>query len=573
MLSRNLFLLLVGLPLSARAQDVDTFSFSGSMWDRQGTLQVAHPHIGHAGGYYAGLGLTLADDPLVLEYPNGDEISKVSTQFSTRLMGGYNILGFARVDLEVPVYPTVRVDDQATFAMGNVRIGAAVPLLRYEDDGFGIGLHPFVDVPTGSAGAYISDEGVRGGGLLSLGGHHGAFGWALNGGVDMGATVDLIPPSDDTEADVQTLELGQYLRAGLSLNYIPTEDFVLGAEGTAQLPFTGGFQPWNKHDVEAHAYGSHTGKTGLIVTVGGGAGVFGGVGAPDYRVLLAVGYSAPPGPDDLDGDGLADDIDKCPSEPEDKDQFEDTDGCPDLDNDKDGILDTEDACINDPEDFDGFEDKNGCPEPDNDLDGLLDTEDSCPIEKGPRETQGCPDRDKDGLADASDQCPDEPGPRETQGCPDADGDRVPDYRDKCPNQPIDPRADPLRSDGCPARVYVTKAQIMILEKIYFDFNKATIKKQSFELLAEVANVINSNPQIKLIEVAGHTDDVGNDAYNLKLSQARVDAVVNHLVTVGKVDRSRLQPKGYGESKPIDSNATEDGRAMNRRVEFNILSQE
>jgi OOP family OmpA-OmpF porin len=122
---------------------------------------------------------------------------------------------------------------------------------------------------------------------------------------------------------------------------------------------------------------------------------------------------------DRDGDGLKDDVDKCPDDPEDKDNFEDEDGCPDYDNDKDGILDVRDKCPNDPEDKDGFEDSDGCPDPDNDKDGILDVDDKCPNEPGPKENQGCPDtdKDKDTVVDRLDKCPDEPGPPSNAGCP------------------------------------------------------------------------------------------------------------------------------------------------------------
>ena len=570
--------------LSARpaaAQDVDSFNFSGAMFDRQGTLQLSHPKLGQAGSYYAGLGMAYADDPLVLQYPSGREEEVVAAQFSTRLAAGYNLGGRVRFDLEVPVYPTVKVSDSPAsgedptfsnvFAMGNIRLGATIPLLTYEDEGVGVAATPFLELPTGRQDAYLSSGGFGGGLKAAVGGQVSSLGWNVEAGV-LFAKASELDPSGDTDPD-SVLTLGSSVVGGLGLHYDITPEFLVGAEGTAALPFVGGFGPWTRQDLEAHLYGSHVGETGLVVTLGGGTGVMAGVGAPDFRVLLAVAYHTPDGPGDRDLDGITDDKDQCPDDPEDKDQFQDQDGCPDPDNDKDGILDVGDACPNDPEDFDGFEDQNGCPDPDNDKDGILDGDDACPLEPGPAKTQGCPDRDGDGVIDKVDECPNEPGPVETNGCPDSDGDLVPDFRDKCPNQPVDRRADTSISDGCPSKVIVTKAQIVILDKIYFDFNKSSIKPVSFPLLAEIATVINNNPQIKQIEVAGHTDNVGADEYNLKLSQARVDAVVKHLVKFGNVDPARLVAMGYGESKPIDTNDTEEGRAMNRRVDFNILRQD
>ncbi len=546
LLLRSCVVLLLMGGARAHAQDVDTFNVSGSLFDRQGTLQLTAPSIGEARTWYAGGALVYADSPLVVEFEDGTEEEVVASQLSTRLMGGYNLLGKARLDLEIPVYPVVRVAEElgvgadaqtfdGQFALGDLRLGATVPLLGDEDGVFGLAVAPYLELPTGSEEAFVANGGFSGGLRAAAGGLAGPLGWNANLGVGLGraAAID------------ETLSLGNNLNTGVGVNYLITDTVLAGAELTALLPFVDGFDPWNKKDVEGHLYGTWLGEGGLVGTLGLGSGLLAGVGAPDFRVALALAY-APIGPFDRDADGIVDDVDRCPDDPEDKDQFEDVDGCPDPDNDKDGVLDVSDRCPLDPEDMDQFEDANGCPDPDNDKDTVLDVVDACPLE---------------------------PGPVETKGCPDADRDRVPDFRDKCPNDPIDPRADPELSDGCPTKAVLTKKEIVILDKVYFDFDKATIKPVSFDLLGEVAKIINDNPQIKLIEVGGHTDDLGGDAYNKKLSQARVDAVVDYLVKTGKVDRARLSAVGYGETVPIASNADEAGRAENRRVEFKILQQD
>jgi outer membrane protein OmpA-like peptidoglycan-associated protein len=121
----------------------------------------------------------------------------------------------------------------------------------------------------------------------------------------------------------------------------------------------------------------------------------------------------------------------------------------------------------------------------------------------------------------------------------------------------------------PARVKVTATQIVILDRVYFDYNSDKISGTSFSLLDQVANTILANPQLGMIEVAGHTDSDGSDTYNLNLSQRRVNAVRDYLVGRG-VDSARLTPHGFGETRPIDTNATDAGKARNRRVEFNIV---
>ncbi len=166
-----------------------------------------------------------------------------------------------------------------------------------------------------------------------------------------------------------------------------------------------------------------------------------------------------PDPDN-DQDGIPDKRDRCRDEAEDKDGFQDDDGCPDLDDDNDGILDTDDACRMEPEDRDGFEDEDGCPDPDNDKDGIPDKLDQCPNaaedKDGFQDEDGCPDpdNDKDGIPDVRDPCPDEPedrdGFQDRDGCPDPDNDQdgIVDARDKCPNEPetLDGVED---DDGCP----------------------------------------------------------------------------------------------------------------------------
>ena len=278
------------------------------------------------------------------------------------------------------------------------------------------------------------------------------------------------------------------------------------------------------------------------------------------------------GPKDADLDGIMDEEDACPEEAEDMDNFEDADGCPEEDNDKDGLLDAEDQCPNEAEDADGFEDTDGCPDADNDEDGILDIDDTCPDEAGTERAGGCPDEDDDMLADSEDECPDEAGSLSAYGCPDGDEDGVPDYRDDCPEEPAPPKANKLRSDGCPSVVYVTDNALVITEQIQFSTGRSTIRRASHSLLDKIARVLSEYKGIKKLQVKGHTDSVGDDEGNMALSQGRVQAVVDYLVKAG-IEAERLEAKGFGESEPIGDNETSEGRAMNRRVEFEILKQD
>ena len=243
-----------------------------------------------------------------------------------------------------------------------------------------------------------------------------------------------------------------------------------------------------------------------------------------------------------EGDGIADSFDQCPDVRENYNGFEDLDGCPDdPDTDHDGIPDSRDACMLEPEDKDGYLDEDGCPDLDNDADGIPDTKDKCPNQA----------EDMDGFEDAD-------------GCPDDDNDKdtVADIYDECPNTPGQPNG--VRP-GCPSLIIVTAHEIRITQQIQFDFNKSTIKPVSYPILDAVRDVLVANPKIT-IEVQGHTDNVGQAAYNLKLSGQRADSVRAYLVAHG-IEPARLISKGFGMNQPLVPNNTEGNRALNRRVQF------
>jgi len=208
------------------------------------------------------------------------------------------------------------------------------------------------------------------------------------------------------------------------------------------------------------------------------------------------------------------------------------------------------------------------PDPDRDGDGIVDRLDLCPDEPGPKDNHGCPwpDRDGDGVPDHQDACPDTPGLVEFQGCPDTDGDQIPDHVDECPLEP-----GPPENAGCPLppeeEVVVLEAtRIRVHGTILFDFDKATLKPESFPLLDEVVALLKLHPEVGPISVEGHTDNVGTRAYNLDLSKRRAQAIVDYLVQQG-IESTRLQSAGFGFDVPVASNEDPLGRAKNRRTEF------
>jgi len=237
-------------------------------------------------------------------------------------------------------------------------------------------------------------------------------------------------------------------------------------------------------------------------------------------------------------------------------------GCP-VDTDKDGVPDDFDKCPGTPA---GVKvDKVGCPI-DSDGDGVPDYLDKCPGTPAGVKTDpaGCPlDSDGDGVPDYLDKCPGTSADVkiDKDGCPlDSDGDGVPDYLDRCAGTPAGVKTD---QDGCPAAGIEEAGRAAL--HVEFDTGKFAVKKKYHEEIGQLAAAMKNNPNLK-IRLEGHTDNVGGAAYNEKLSKRRVDAVKKYMVETFGIEASRLNTKGYGLTRPIAPNTTEEGRQKNRRVE-------
>lgn len=208
---------------------------------------------------------------------------------------------------------------------------------------------------------------------------------------------------------------------------------------------------------------------------------------------------------------------------------------------------------------------------DRDGDGTLDRDDRCIDTPGPKSNRGCPvaDRDADGILNEDDRCPDTPGIPENFGCPvaDQDGDGILDGNDACVEDPENKNGYE-DEDGCPDEIPLAVQEFTgVIDGIFFDTNRATIKDQSIEKLDRAVAVLTEYPSVRL-EVSGHTDARGTATHNADLSTRRAESVRDYLAGHG-VDSSRLQVFGAGEGEPRASNLTADGRAMNRRIEFRI----
>jgi OOP family OmpA-OmpF porin len=209
-------------------------------------------------------------------------------------------------------------------------------------------------------------------------------------------------------------------------------------------------------------------------------------------------------------------------------------------------------------------DANGCPI-DSDKDGVCDGLDRCPdTPAGVKvDAKGCPlDSDGDGVPDDLDKCPDTPKGCivDKDGCPvDSDGDGVCDGLDKCPDTP---KGVPVDETGCPS------VEKLKLENVHFKILSYVLGEEAKAVLDEIAKTLTAYPQLK-VEVQGHCDTTGNDKINDPLSQNRANAVKNYLVKKG-IAAERLEAKGYGSRTPIATNATVEGRRLNRRVQFVLI---
>jgi OOP family OmpA-OmpF porin len=213
---------------------------------------------------------------------------------------------------------------------------------------------------------------------------------------------------------------------------------------------------------------------------------------------------------------------------------------------------------------------------DTDKDGLPDPSDPCPTEAedgaAPAPADGCPnkDADGDGISLPDDKCPAEKGVAPDGCVHDKDGDGIADEADKCPEQP-ETKNGFQDADGCPDELPKEVAKFSgVIKGIQFDFGKATIRPESNKLLDEAVKVLQQYPELR-ISISGHTDNVGEPAKNLELSQQRADSVKAYFVGKG-IDTSRIETRGAGETEPVADNATDKGRQENRRIEFKLLQK-
>ncbi|WP_437801510.1 OmpA family protein [Sorangium sp. So ce693] len=537
------------LPVSAQTRTfyLDRLYMAGAPDD---SIALWRPQVAPETRFFGQFGLGLGLNPFRVENMLNDEQaagrfsrehgSPVSSQLIGYFNGGVELLDRFSFQVGLPVIalqtsnptndPSVAGAEDAaspsTAALMDIRLDGRAILYRTEDRFFKLGANATAWVPTGSKLSFSGDNAASA--MIGLSGEIDlkSMFFVLNTGVHFRPYSSL---NDFAVTNEWRWGIGGFLPLRNGTLRLGAQ--IFGSTGLGRgTTFTGDNTP-----LEWMAEGRLALDQRKKGWLGAGAGTrLSGGYAPDFRMVAAIGYSfgisdvepvspgrrfqaVPPRAADTDKDGLPDDIDLCPTDPEDGKPPNPDDGCPALpDRDGDGIPDTSDKCPDQPEDFDKINDADGCPEDD------------------------------------------------------ADEDSIPDAKDACPKEPGQPSPEPTKN-GCPQfiRRITGSSEIQILKQVQFATGSARILPNSYSILDEVVRLLKVNPEITLVAIEGHTDNRGSDQLNEKLSNDRAHSVRTYLIERGGIDPARLTAAGFGPKRPIEDNSTEAGRQKNRRVEFHI----
>lgn len=565
--------------LSSRAAFADQAGFQVNRYEPtaagEWSFSVDHPWYTPKPSLSFGLSVNYAHNPLYLaNRPTENDFERVQIAIAHQLTGHIDLAAAFFNRLSVSASLPITLFEQGNviggvtpiqgLLAGDPRFGAMVRLVGepYKSP-FSLHLGANVWIPTRSTYPQVGDTTMRVHPKVVLAGYNKHALWSVTSGI-------YYRPSSGIGIDAPNAlnTMGSQFTAGAAVAYADFErGFVVGPEVVYDTVITEG-QPFapNASRLEVAVGGQYRWAKQLHIGASAGAGFLYGSGTPDFRAMLRIAYApweqqTPKKPSAI----------SCPQLP---------------DTDKDGVPDPQDECVTVPQGAHPDPLRPGCPEKDSDGDGLYDSEDMCPrVAKGevPELLQGVPtgcpspDRDKDGILNENDKCPDQaqgnnPDPSNL-GCPlkDKDGDTVPDAEDACPDRAGAPNVDP-KKNGCPSLASIIGGQIVIYEKVFFDFDKDTILPRSTAVLKAVGDILKARVDIEVLRIEGHTDIKGTLTHNADLSFRRARSVIRWLVKKEGILEKRLTAKGFGPAQPIADNKTTEGRAQNRRVEFHIEKQ-
>lgn len=553
MLDRRATALLAGLCslLGATRASAQAAAHAAAPLDRfepapAGDMFFAVPSAGVAGELCPAVGVTwsYARDPLVLRTASGRSppLHWVDHQMILHAQASLQLFKRVELDLDFPftlgqggtsgTLAGVSVVAPSGAALNDVRAGGRVVLLRQNGGIPAAALAFSAWFPTGDAESFAGGGSARYAPSLIVGADYRRFVWSATLG-----------------RRFQRERVGQLIGSQLFVGWSAAfrwQKLQIGPELTVSSGVGDTVSPLASNLSAAEILlGARYGVGPFTLGVGAGPGLGQAVGTPSYRLVASLSWaleagSPAAGPGDR-GDGRGGAGAKTATLPISPPAANPA-APPDLDGD--GVPDAEDQCPTISGDASPEAFRRGCPA----------------------------DRDRDGVYDVDDHCPDVPGaPSEDptkNGCPpDTDGDGIIDAKDACPAEKGNPTSDP-KTNGCPDAVRIEGTQIILLQQVNFETARDEIKPDSFGLLGQVAAVLAQHPDIARLAVDGHTDAHGAEKSNINLSQRRAVAVVRWLTEHG-IDARRLEARGFGPRRPIADNSTDAGRAKNRRVEFLI----
>ncbi len=573
---------------------------------------VTDPHVGDPMSPGAALVFNVADDPLVFRYddPDREELAVLDRVATANLVGWFG-LPRLRVALDLPLHVYSSGYQQQGFKLvGDLRALATVQAWQGPlGPGHAVvGLTGRLTLPSGQEEAWLGEASTTAG--LTVDGRYDL------GPVRVAATAGF---HTGTWAQLGDVVLGHRLPYALGVSYAVTDAVRIGGELDGEKILgssTAGSRP-----LEVLATASYQVLPELTVRGGVGTGLTQGIGAPDWRLVAAVVWH--PGElgtvfvsQDSDGDGIVDELDLCRDQPEDHNGIDDQDGCPDggltptrvrvLDpagNQVTGavidlnsgpwtgsftLVDGELVRSLAPGRYGGTVEAEGFQTLLFSLEVPAEAQHEQSLRLAPvvatvpvavlvRDTAGLPvqgtwvralGQQEHSLEGAPD------GVTRLDLGPGAWGLVIsaPGFRTSEKALTVEPgQTASVEVVLEPARVTLEGDRVRILDKVYFELDSAEIKRESFSLLDEVAEVLLDHPELIQVAVHGHTDDQGDDTYNLELSLRRAQAVRRYLVQVG-VAGDRLSAQGFGETLPLVQETTETARAANRRVEFHVTER-